>query len=106
MSSVNEKLKTIPDVEMAVVMTKDGAIVDDTSYEAEVLGANGQFLALFSEQVGSMLGLGEPKSLTVQGFTHHLFLTESKHHHLCVTAKGNSQSNNVESEIRRVLAQK
>jgi predicted regulator of Ras-like GTPase activity (Roadblock/LC7/MglB family) len=105
-SIISAKLSIIPGIEKALVMTKDGGIVDDTSYEAELLGANGLFLAHFSGQVASQLGLGEIKSVTVHGSEHHLFLFESKHHHLCVSADGSANVNSLETNIRRVLAQK
>lgn len=106
MSDISTKLSVIPEIEKALLMTKDGAIVDDTSYQAELLGANGLFLALFSGQIGSQLGLGELKSATVHGDGHHLLLFDSKRHHLCVSAQGSANVNVLDSEIRRVLAQK
>lgn len=106
MSDISTKLSVIPEIEQALIMTKDGGIVDDTSYQAELLGANGLFLALFSAQVGSQFGVGEFKSATVHGSEHHLFIFDSKRHHLCVSAKGSANVNSLDSEIRRVLAQK
>ena len=106
MSEISTKLSVIPDVEHALVMTKDGSVVDDTSYEAELLAANGLFLALFSAQVGSQFGIGEFKAATVHGIEHHLFLYDSKRHHLCVSAKGSANVNSIDSEIRRIMAQK
>jgi predicted regulator of Ras-like GTPase activity (Roadblock/LC7/MglB family) len=106
MSEIGTKLSVIPEIEKALVMTKDGSVVDDTSYQAELLAANGLFLALFSSQIGSQLGIGELKSATVHGNEHHLFLFDSKRHHLCVSAKGSANVNSLDSEIRRVLAQK
>jgi predicted regulator of Ras-like GTPase activity (Roadblock/LC7/MglB family) len=105
-SDINGKLKAIPDVEQALIMTKDGVVVDDTSYEAEFLGANGLFLALFAGQIGSHFGFGEIKSVTVHGSDHHLFLFDSKRHHLCVSAKSSGNVNALDGEIRRALAQK
>jgi predicted regulator of Ras-like GTPase activity (Roadblock/LC7/MglB family) len=106
MSDINVKLKAIPEVEQALIITKDGMVVDDTSYEAEFLGAHGLFLALFAGQVGSQFGVGEIKSVTVHGSEHHLFLFDSKRHHLLVSAKGNGNVNAIDGEIRRALAQK
>ena len=106
MSDISTKLSIVPEIEHALLMTKDGVVVDDASYPAEILGANGLFLALFSAQIGSQLGLGEFKAATVQGSEHHLFLFQSKRHHLCVSAKGSANVNSLDSEIRRVLAQK
>jgi len=106
MSDISTKLSVIPEIEQALVMTKDGGVVDDTSYQAELLGANGLFLALFSGQIGSQFGVGALKSATVHGSEHHLFLFDSKRHHLCLSAKGSANVNSLDSEIRRVLAQK
>jgi len=106
MSDINKKLSTITDVEQALIMTKEGQVVDDTSYQAELLGANALFLAIFAGHIGSQFGVGDLKSATVHGSEHHLFLFDSKRHHLCVSAKGSSNINALDSEIRRVLAQK
>lgn len=106
MSDINTKLSVIPEIEQALVMTKDGSVVDDSSYQAEILAANGLFLALFSGQIGSQFGIGEFKAATVHGNERHLFLFDSKRHHLCVSAKGSANVNSLDSEIRRVLAQK
>jgi predicted regulator of Ras-like GTPase activity (Roadblock/LC7/MglB family) len=106
MSDINLKLKSVPDVEYALVMTKDGAAVDDTSYEAEALGAYTQFLARFSADLGSQLGVGGLRSVTVHGSEHHLFLLESKSHYLGVSAKGSGNVSALDAEIRRFLAPK
>ena len=106
MSDISTKLSVIPGIEQALLMTKDGAVVDDTSYQAELLAANGLFLAFFSKQVGSQFGIGEFKSATVHGNEHHLLLFDSKRHQLCVSAKGSANANSLDSEIRRILAQK
>jgi predicted regulator of Ras-like GTPase activity (Roadblock/LC7/MglB family) len=105
-SDINVKLKAIPEVEQALIITKDGAVVDDTSYEAEFLGAHALFLSQFAGQIGSQFGVGEVKSVTVHGTEHHLFLFDSKRHHLLVSAKGSGNVNALDGEIRRTLAQK
>lgn len=106
MSEINQKLGSIPDVEYALVMTKDGTAVDDSSYEAEALGAYTQFLARFGARLGSQLGVGDLKSAVVHGSDHHMFLLESKSHYLGVSAKGSGNVNALDAEIRRILAPK
>lgn len=106
MSDISVKLSVVPEIEKALIMTKDGVVVDDTSYQAELLGANGLFLALFSEQIGAQFGIGEFKAATIHGTEHHLFLFDSKRHHLCVSANGSANVNSLDSEIRRVIGQK
>ena len=106
MSDISTKLSVVPEVEHALVMTKDGSIVDDKSYQAELLSANALFLSQFSTQLGAQFGLGDLKSVIVHGNSHHLFLYDSKRHHLCVSAAGTANVNSLDSEIRKVLAQK
>jgi predicted regulator of Ras-like GTPase activity (Roadblock/LC7/MglB family) len=106
MSEINLKLKAVPEVELALVMTKEGVVVDDTSYEAEYLGAHSLFLANFATQLGSPFGVGETKSVTVHGSEHHMFLFDSKRHYLGISANGDGNANALDGEIRRVLAQK
>lgn len=106
MSEINLRLKVLPDVEYALVMTKDGVAVDDSSYEAEALGAYTQFLARFGARLGEQLGVGELKSASVHGSDHHMFLLESRSHYLGVSAKGTGNVNALDAEIRRLLAPK
>lgn len=106
MSDINSKLSAISGVELAVIMTKEGQVVDDTSYKAELLGAHSLYLSLFAGQIASQFGVGGLKSVTAQGTEHHLLLFDSKRHHLCISAEGSSQLNALESEIRRILAEK
>ena len=106
MSDINARLATISGVELAVVITKEGQVVDDTSHKAELLGAHGLYLALFAGQIASQFGVGGLKSATAHGTEHHLLLFDSKRHHLCVLAEGSSQVNVLESDIRRMMAEK
>lgn len=106
MSEINQKLMSIQGVEHALLMTRDGVAVDDSTYDAEVLGAYTSFLASFGYQLGTQFGVGELKSVAVHGCEHHMFLYESKNHHLGVSAKGAGNFNALDAEIRRVLAQK
>ncbi len=106
MNDVSAKLSVIPEIEQALVITKDGVPVDDASYEAQHLGANGLFLAIFANKIGSQFGVGDLKAATVHGIDHHLFLFDSKRHHLCISAKGSANVTSLDSEIRRVVAQR
>jgi predicted regulator of Ras-like GTPase activity (Roadblock/LC7/MglB family) len=105
-SAVSVKLKAIREVEQALLMSKDGVLLDDSSHEAEFLGANGLFISLFAGQLGPLLGVGEFKAATVHGNDHHLFLFGSKQHYLFISAKSGGNVNALEGEIRRVLSQK
>lgn len=106
MSDISQRLKAIPDVKQALVISKDGAPAAVSSYEAETLGAYTRFLAKFGGQLGAQFGAGDLKSATVQGCEQHMFLFESKSHYLGASANGSSNANALESELRQVLAQK
>ena len=106
MSDISQRLRTIPGVEHALVLNKDGVAVADSSYEAEALGAYTQFLAKFGGQLGAHFGSGDLRSAVVQGSDHHIFVFESKSHYLGASAKGSSNVNALESELRKVLAPK
>jgi predicted regulator of Ras-like GTPase activity (Roadblock/LC7/MglB family) len=103
---ISQKLKTLPDVEYALVISKDDVVAGDSSYEAEVLTAYTRFLAKFGAQMGAHFGAGDLRSASVQGNDHHLFVFESKSQYLGVSAKGSSSVTALESGLRQVLAQK
>jgi len=103
---IGSRLREIAGVEQALVMTKDGAIGGGSSYQDELLGANGLYLAHFAGQLGSCFGFSDLKSATVHGSERHLFLFDSRRHHLCVSAGGDGNVNAIDSEIRRTLTKK
>jgi predicted regulator of Ras-like GTPase activity (Roadblock/LC7/MglB family) len=106
MSDINIKLSVIPEVEYAIVQTKDGNPVDDSSYEAATYAANGLYLSLLASQLSNQLGTGELISAAVHGADHHLLLFQSKNHYLNITVTGSSQLGPVEANVRKSLAQK
>jgi predicted regulator of Ras-like GTPase activity (Roadblock/LC7/MglB family) len=106
MSDINTKLSAIPEVEYAIIQTRDGNPVDDNSYEAATYAANGLYLSLLASQLSNQLGTGELISAAVHGIDHHLLLFQSKNHYLNITITGSSQLGPVEATVRKLLAQK
>jgi len=106
MSDINTKLKTVPEVEYAVVQTKEGVPVDDASFEGATHAANGLYLSMFANQLGNLLGVGELVSATVQGTKHHMLMFQSKTHYLNIAVSGTCQLGSAEANIRKVLTQK
>lgn len=106
MSETSAKLSSIPEVEYAVLLNKDGNTTDDNSYEGSTHAANAFYLSMFAGKLGRQLGTGELVSAAVQGQDHHLLLFTSKNHFLNVTARGSSQLGAVESTIRKTLSNK
>jgi len=105
-SDINGKLQSIPDVTYAVVLTRDGTPVDDSSYEGATYAANGIYLSMFASRLGSQLGVGEFVSAAVQGCDNHLLLFRSKQHYLSISVNGSSQLGAVEAAVRKSMTQK
>jgi len=105
-SEIDTRLKTIPDIEQSLVMTREGTVIGDNTYQAEFMGANGMYLAHFASQLGSQFGLGELKSATVQGESPCTVADLSKRHHLCISAKSGGNVNVLDSQIRQVMSKK
>jgi predicted regulator of Ras-like GTPase activity (Roadblock/LC7/MglB family) len=106
MSDINNKLRVIPEVEYAVVLTKEGVPVDDATYEGATYAASGLYLSMFATQLGALMGAGDLVSAAVQGTSHHMLLFQSKTHFLNITLAGSSQLGAVETSVRAALAQK
>lgn len=106
MSSVAEKISQIPGVVHVVLLGKDGAPVDDSSFEGENVAAQAVYLAMIGNQLGDTLGVGEVKLATVQGKSQHFLLFESKNHFLAVAVNGENQPGAIEAEIRKALSPK
>lgn len=99
-------LKRITTVEHAVLLGKDGKLLDDDSFVGDQLAAQSFYLAMIGNQIGAALALGELRSAALQGKSHHMLLFESKNNYLGVAVNGAWQLGGVESEIRKALAPK
>jgi predicted regulator of Ras-like GTPase activity (Roadblock/LC7/MglB family) len=102
--TVVDRIREIPGVAYAVLLTKDGARLGDESYEGESLEGKTAYLAMLAGRLGQVFGAGEVLAATVQGTDQHLLLLATKQHHLSVLVKGDSQPGAVESEIRKLVA--
>ena len=105
-ASITEKLRQLPGVFQAVVLSKDGTPVRDTSYEAESLAAQAVYLAMIGGQLGAAFETGDLKAAAVEGKTSHLLLYEAKSHYLGVAIRGECRLGAVEAEIRKTLSPK
>lgn len=107
MSEINARLKPVAGVDYAVLISKEGAPISDESYDAEALAAQGIFLGIFGNQLGTCLGMdNELAYAAVQGKENHLMLFDSPRQYLCISLKGVRQLGAVESEVRKALAPK
>jgi len=105
-SSINTRLKSVEGVEYAVVLSKDGAPSDDSSYEGEVNAAKGMYLSMLAMKLGNQLGTGDFVSASVQGKENNLLLFTSQNHYLMVNVNGESHLGTVEADLRKLLTTK
>ncbi len=105
-SNIYDRLKSVDGVEYAVVLNRDGAPSDDSSYEGEVNAAKGLYLSMFSTKLGNILGTGEFVSASVQGKENNLLLFKSQSQYLFVNVTGVNPLSTVESELRKILTKK
>lgn len=102
--SVMERLQGVPGVAYAVAQTRDGARVDDDTFEGEVLAGQATFLASLGKRLGSIFRAGELSCATVQGSTRHVLFYVTKKHYLSVFAHGESNAGAVDGDVRRALS--
>jgi predicted regulator of Ras-like GTPase activity (Roadblock/LC7/MglB family) len=105
-TNVTERLRQIPGIFQAVVLSKDGTPVGDTSYEAESLAAQSVYLAMIGRQLATVFEAGELKAAAVEGKASHLLLYEAKSHYLGVAVRGECRLGAVEAEVRKALGPK
>jgi Domain of unknown function (DUF4388) len=101
-----ERLRTIPNVTYAVVAGKEGACVDDGSWEGEALAARVAYLAMLGNQLGTIFRAGALRSAVHErvGSTPHLLLLASKSHYLGVNVDAAADVHAAEADVRKVLA--
>lgn len=104
MSPIAERLLQIAGVSYAVLLKRDGTMVEDESFEAEALAGRGVALAGIGNRLGSLFGLGETRSAAVHGKGSQLLLFEAKNHYISIAVKAESPLAQVEADIRAAFA--
>jgi predicted regulator of Ras-like GTPase activity (Roadblock/LC7/MglB family) len=102
-SQVAENLRRIPGVAYAVLLTKEGVPLGDTSYEAETLAGQAVYVAMLGKQLGTCFDSGELTSASIHGTERHLLLLATKNHYLCVLIHAGASPGQVEAEVHRTL---
>lgn len=103
-ASATERLRAIPGVAYAVLQTKEGQRVGDSSAQGEELAGQALYLSTVAKQLGTVFGTGELLSAAVQGTRHHFLLLATKSHYLGVLGKGESRLGALEADVRRALS--
>lgn len=101
--AVLDRIRQVPGVLHPVLQGKDGTWVGERSYEAEMVAAQGLFLAMIGQAMGTIFSAGPVVAASVQGSAQHVLLFAAKQHYLTVLIHGDSQLGVVEAEIRRTL---
>jgi len=98
-----DRIRKLPGVSYAAVLTKEGAPAGDASYEGELLGGQAIYLSILGNQLGTLFQTGAILSAAVHGAGKHLLLFATKSHFLGVLVAAESQLGAVEAGVRRIL---
>ncbi len=98
-----ERIRAIPGVAYALLLSSDGGRVADESYEAETLQGQTAYLTMVGQRLGEIFGSGPVQAAVVQGARQHLLLVATKQHHLSILVRGDHQPGVVEAEVRKLL---
>lgn len=102
-STVVERIRQIPGVAYAVLLTKDGHRVGDDSYEAESLEGQAAYLAMVGTRLGGIFGVGDVVAAVTQGPDQNLLVLATRSHYLGVLVRGDAQPGAVEAEVRKIV---
>jgi hypothetical protein len=102
-ASILERVRGVPGVVYPVVTGKDGACVDDSTFEGEALAGKAAFLAMVGTQLGTIFRAGQLRSAVVHGAARHMLLLAGRNHYLSVLVEGSAEVGSVEAEIRKLL---
>lgn len=103
-ATIIARIRQVPGVAYAVVLTKDGVRIEDDSYEAEALEGQTAYLTLLGKRMGEILRGGEMVAAVVRGAKHSLVLLASRQHYLSILVHPGSDPGSVEAEVRRLIA--
>ncbi len=101
-AAVLERLRGVPGVAYAVVMGKDGACVDDSTFEGEALAGKAAYVAMVGNQLGAIFRTGLLRSAVVHGTARHMLLLAAKSHYLSLSIEG-AEAGAVEADARKLL---
>jgi len=103
-AAVLQRLRQVKHVAYAAVIGRDGACVEDSSFEGETLGAQTAFLSMIGDKLGTILRVGPIQSAVAQGANRHVLLIATKNHYLSVLFQADAEIGVVEPEIRKLLS--
>lgn len=93
---------TVPGVAGAVVVDRGGTCVcGGGTPEAEILAAQGAYLALLSERIGELLGGGTLRAAVARGDADHLLVLGGRNGHLGLRVAGAADLAAVEASVRK-----
>ena len=103
--TVSERVRQIPDVSYAVLMTKDGVPVDDPSEQGEALAAKALYAAsMLAVPLGGHFGLGELLVLSLHSSREQLLIFHTRDQFFCVSVFPGASLDATEAAIRQMLA--
>jgi len=102
-ATVAARVRQVPGVAHAVILTKEGVRLEDDSSQGEALEGQTAYLTLVGKRVGEILGTGEIVAAAVRGAEQSLLLLASRQYYLSILVLAGSDLGVVETEVRRLL---
>ena len=103
--TVAERVRQLPDVSYAVLVSKEGVPVDDLSEQAEALAAKGCYAAsMVGVPVGTSFGVGGLQVLALHSSREQLLIYQAEEQFFCVSVFPGASLDATEAAIREILA--
>lgn len=103
MSAAAARVMQVQGVRYAVLLEKDGAVVQDNSEEGAALARKSLTIADTANRLGALLGLGEIRTAAIQSRNLDLLIYDSRQHYLGVAVAAGGRLETVEAEIMERL---
>jgi hypothetical protein len=102
---LTDRMKQVPGVACAVLMSSSGSCDEETSPESEALAGKAAFLGLVGKRIGEILSAGPLLSAALQGTEarQHVLLLAGRTHNLGVLIDADAEINTVEVGVRRAV---
>jgi predicted regulator of Ras-like GTPase activity (Roadblock/LC7/MglB family) len=98
-----ERTRAVPGVAYAVLLTREGAALQDGSFDAAALAGRAAYLTLMGTQIGASLGAGDVRSVALHGKAQHVLVLAGKNHDLALAADASRPLGAVEAEVLKAL---
>lgn len=104
MKNLISKCMQINEVEYAVAAAKNGAAVDDDSFEGATHAAQAGYISMIAGKIGNQMGVGNLKVAAIHGSHRHILMYQQKNVLINVIVSGSTQLGSIEQTIQKTLS--